>query len=50
MAGAVSGRLEASNLDVELITVYLESVELYFSVNEVKREKQVSVFRVSKLK
>ena len=44
MAGAISGRLEAFNPDLESVTVYLERVELYFSANEVKREKQVPVF------
>ena len=44
MAGAVGGRLEAFNPDLESITVYLERVELYFCANEVKREKQVPVF------
>ena len=44
MAGAVGGRLEAFNPDLESVTVYLEHVELYISANEVKREKQVPVF------
>ena len=44
MAGAVGGRLEACNPDLESVKVYLERVELYFSVNRVKREKQVPVF------
>ena len=44
MAGAIGGRLEAFNPDLESVTVYLERVELYFSANEVKREKQVPVF------
>ena len=41
MAGAVGGRLEAFNPDLESGTVYLEHVELYFSANKVK---QVPVF------
>ena len=38
MAGAVGGKFEAFNLDLESATVYLEQVELYFSANEVKHE------------
>ena len=44
MAGAVGGKLEACNPDLESVTVYLERVKLYFSANEVKREKRVPVF------
>ena len=44
MAGAVSRGLEDFNPDLELVTVYLEHMELYFSANKVKREKQVHVF------
>ena len=44
MAGAISGRLEPFDPDVESIVVYLERVELYFEANEIKAGKRVVVF------
>ena len=43
MAGTVGGRLETFNPDLESVTVYLERMELYFSANKVKCEKQAHV-------
>ena len=44
MAGAIAGRLEPFDPEVESIVVYLERVELYFAVNEIKADKRVPVF------
>ena len=44
MAGAIAGRLEPFDPEVESIVVYLERVELYFAANEIKADKRVPVF------
>ena len=44
MAGAIAGRLEPFDPEVESIVVYFERVELYFAANEIKADKQVPVF------
>ena len=49
MAGAIAGRLEPFDSEVESIVVYLEWVELYFTANEIKADKRVPVFPLKKL-
>ena len=44
MVGAIVGRLELFNPEVESIIAYLEQVELHFRANEIKADKRVPVF------
>ncbi len=42
----MAGRFEPFDPEVKSIVVYLERVELYFTVNEIKADKRVPVFLI----